>query len=449
MKGQRRRLVGGCLLLTTLASIYILTMATSTATNDANSATLTGWRIASTGQPWLEGLDHAALTGRDNLWLTEASNGHVVATRSPGPISAAVPGYLAARLVGVTDYSMVPGSVMAALLTTGALGLFYLSIRPRTGPVPAAIAVGAFGLTTPVWSVSADSLWTHPITVLGIAGMALGCARERWWLVGMFGGVALWGRLHTAVIVAVLGLALAWTYRQPRIAAVVGSVSACWLGLTFVWSRWVYGEWRFAGGYSVGPYAENAADVSDFTQVITNQAGHWIAPDRGLLVWTPVLLLLVPALVRSWRDLPAWTRWLAGGGLLYIVIQGQLNGFTGGYGFYGYRLSLELLACLLPAYAMSAGRVGRIGRALLGPVLGLQFAVIAFGAGGDGGLLSEDEVWTNNSFVHAATEAPILWAWAGILTVLGHLIARVMRRRGAVAAAHSRFAGAGDHLDRV
>lgn len=451
MMSQPRRLLGGLLLLAAVMFVYGLTMATSYVTNDVHSASIAAWRIASTGEPWLEDVDHAALTGRDDLWVGEATNGHVVSFRSPGPVAAAVPGYVVAGFVGATQYTMVPGSATAVLLTTAALALLHQALRPRTGPVVSMIAVGAFGLTTPVWSVSADSILTHPVTLLGIAGMAFGCARERWWLVGMFGGVALWGRLHTVVIVAVLGLGLAWAHQRPRIATVVGTVSACWLGLSLLWGRWVYGEWRLAGGYPVEAYADRAVGApAGIWDLVANHAGFWIAPDRGLLVWTPVLLLLAPALVRSWPDLPLWSRWLVAGGLLYTLIQGQLNAFTGGSGFYGYRLSLELLTCLMPAYAMAVHSAGRVGGALLGPVLGLQFAVIAVGAPGDGGMLPMSEAWTNHSFIHAATEIPILFAWAIMMTLLGHLAAVAVRRRGGLTFPYSsRSPDAGDHFNRV
>ncbi len=66
-------------------------------------------------------------------------------------------------------------------------------------------------------------MWTHPVTLLGIGGMAWAASRDRWWLVGLFGGVALWGRLHTALIVAILGLAVAVARRRPRIALQAGS----------------------------------------------------------------------------------------------------------------------------------------------------------------------------------------------------------------------------------
>lgn len=202
------------------------TLATDRVSNDVTSASLASWQIAQTGTPWLEDVDWQNYQRESQLWIGEAANGHTVAFRSPGPVAAGIPAYLTARVVGVDGYSPIPGSVLAVLLTAAALALLFPAIRTRLEPRVAAAAVLALGLTTPVWSVSADALWTHPVTLLGIAGMAWASARERWWLVGLFGAVALWGRLHTTVIVALLGLLLCYTRRRPTITLKVGVVSA-------------------------------------------------------------------------------------------------------------------------------------------------------------------------------------------------------------------------------
>lgn len=416
-------------LLGVLMCAFGSTMATTLVTNDVTSASLASWRIAQTGTPWLEDIDWQSYEQQSALWVAEAENGHEVAFRSPGPVAAGVPAYAVARLVGADDYSMIPGSVTAALLTTLAMLLLYGALRPRAGTRLALGATLAVGLTTPVWTVSADSLWTHPVTLLGIAGMAYATVRERWWLVGLFGGVALWGRLHTAVIVAVLGLVLSWIRRDPRICLLVGSVSSAFLGLSLVWGHWMYGSWSPAGGYSVDSYAERALTTTDLSDQLVNHLGLWIAPDRGILVWTPVLLLLLPALLRGWRTLPDWSRVLLGAGLVYTLIQGQLNGFSGGSNFYGYRLTLELLLCVAPAFALSVPHAGRLARRLLGPVLGIQFAAFSLGSTGDGGLLPENKAWIANSFTHVLAEQPGLWMWPLLMAIIGYVVGRAVEHR--------------------
>lgn len=438
-------------LMALLGSIYLVTLATYDVTNDVQTTSLTSWRIAETGGPWLDGYDYSEWEpGANKLWVAEAANGHVVGFRSPGPVAAGVPAYVVTRLMGAEEYSLIPGSVMASLLTTVALGLMFLALRDRLGDGIAAGAVLALGLTTPVWSVSADALYTHPVTILGIAGMAWAASRDRWWLVGLFGGVALWGRLHTVLIVAVVGLAVAIARRRPRLAIQAGITSGLGLLLAIAWGRWVYGTWSPAGGYSVSGYTERATSTSSPLDSVINQLGLWVAPDRGILVWTPAILLLLPSVVRSWRELPDWSRWLAVSGILYTLVQGQLNGFSGGSSFYGYRLTLELLLCLFPAYALSFPRTGRWARNLLGPLLGLQFAAFSLGASGDGGMLKESEIWTDNSFVHALTVAPVVTVWPILMIVLGAAVGRRLQRRAAVEAPEDDSdVVARDELDRV
>jgi alpha-1,2-mannosyltransferase len=162
---------------------------------------------------------------------------------------------------------------------------------------------------------------------------------------------------------------------------------------------------------------------------VVNHLGLWVAPDRGILVWSPVLLVLLPAVVRSWRSLPDWSRWLLGGGVVYTLVQGQLNGFSGGSGFFGYRLSLELLMCAAPAFVLSLGAMGSWARAWLGPVLGLQFGAFALGAVGQGGILNENHLWTQNAYVYALTHAPVLLVWLALTVFLGWATARVVRDR--------------------
>ncbi len=70
-------------------------------------------------------------------------------------------------------------------------------------------------------------------------------------------------------------------------------------------------------------------------------------------MWTPVVLLLLPALRRGWLEIPSWSKLLALGGFVYTCAQLRINYFPGGDGFYGYRHGLELLTCLTPMLAFA------------------------------------------------------------------------------------------------
>jgi alpha-1,2-mannosyltransferase len=142
-------------------------------------------------------------------------------------------------------------------------------------------------------------------------------------------------------------------------------------------------------------------------------------------VWTPLALLLVPALVRSWRSIPDWSRSLLVGGLAYTLVNTAMNTFTGGDGFYGYRYGLELLACAAPALALSHERMGRVERTLFGPVAGLQAFAFLLGATLEGATLSQTAAWHQNAFVHAVDGAGIAgWLTPAVAAGVGYLAAR-------------------------
>ena len=378
------------------------------------SANFASWHLATTGSPWIDGVAIPQLEGNPQIgvWIQEAPNGHTVVARSPGVVAAGLPAYWLAQPAQMT---LAPGALTAAVLTAVSVLLVFLAVRTRLTPRESALVALLFGFATPVWTISADGLWPHTLTGVGIAGMAWAAATSRWWLVGVFGGITLWGRLHAAVIVGVLGLALGWRRREPGIVARVAVSSGAFLVASCVWSRWMYGSWdpraSYGGGVSVSGFAENHLSV-------VNHLGMWVSPDRGILVWTPVLVLLLPALVRSWREIPDWSTTLLLAGVGYTVLQSSLITFTGGDHFYGYRLGLEFLTCATPALAFAASRAGQLARALLGPVLALQTFAMLIGACFPQVYGREDRVWTHNALVDVLVDTGWFGATLAVAAVL-------------------------------
>lgn len=391
---------------------------------DYYTANYASWHLAHTGSPYLgdetiPGLEDDPEVG---TWIKSGDHGNVI-SRFPGVVAIALPAYWVAEAVNQADeMTVVPGAITAAGASALALLLMFLALRTRLSERRAAVSALMLGFATPMWSISADAVWPHTVTVLGIAGMAWASATRRWWAVGLFGGIALWGRLHAAVIVAVLGVVLGWRERKPSITVVIGAVSATFLVLLCAWTRWMYGTWSPTGSYN-----DSVFDVApQGVERLTNQLGMWIAPDRGILVWTPVLVLLAPALFRAWSGLPDWSRALFVGGLAYTVIQTFLITFTGGDNFYGYRLGLEFLACATPAYAFSAPLAGELARKLLTPVLALQVAAFSLGAVFNRAFLPEEDAWHDNGFLFVMRE---LWPVGPVLVVLVVAGAVLVQRR--------------------
>ncbi|WP_377323321.1 hypothetical protein ACFJIY_01580 [Pimelobacter simplex] len=432
MPDRRRR---GFVLLTLAASvIFGLSALHVPRTTDVVSSDVAAWKIATTGSPWLDDAhDDAALPDKwttDYLFTTtNPDNGEKVIARSAGPIIVAIPAYVVQKLLTGGDsadvVSFVPASLTAALLAVIALLLLAGSI-PRSVPLPVIVAgAAALAFTTPYWTVVGASLWPHTVTAVGIGGMAWAAHRERWWLVGLFGGVAMVGRLHLALTVAVLGLVVALARRRPRIALEVAATSVPAIGLLAVWGHWFYGSWSPTTGYAAGDLAAWPA-TRTWWQQLGDLAGVFVSPGYGVLVWTPVLLLVAPAVVRSWRTAPDWTRGLALGGLVYLLVQVYLNPYHGGNGFWGYRLPLEALCCAFPLIMVSLHRMGARARAWLTPVLGYQLGTIALGAALGLGLVQRTASWGWRHYtIASAAQASV--AVVLVMIVLGLVTAYVAR----------------------
>jgi alpha-1,2-mannosyltransferase len=383
------------------------------------SGNYSSWHLVSSGTPWLDGEPIPELDGNPEraVWVQDpAPNGHTVIARSPGVVAAGLPAYWLAQADHMT---LLPAALTAAALTALSLLFVFLALRTRLSERYALVATGALGFATPVWTISADGIWPHTITGMGIAGMAWGAATKRWWLVGLFGGVTLWGRLHAAIVVAVLGLLAGRAERRLRVVLLVAVPSTAFLAAQCAWSYWMYGSWSPLASYG------GSGSVSGFTEShfsLSNHAGMWLAPDRGILVWSPIILVLLPALVRAWRELPGWSRGLLCGGLLYTLVQTSLITFTGGDYFYGQRLGLELVVSATPAFAFAARRAGPVAARLLGPVLAVQVLAMLLGALFPGLFLVESRVWVDNAFARVVWETspagPILVAIVAFLGVL-------------------------------
>ncbi|GAA4095331.1 hypothetical protein GCM10023066_36560 [Nocardioides kongjuensis] len=359
-------------------------------TGDVWSADLGAWRLATTGTPWIDevspdqlppwpGVDGVESSG---LWTaTNPDNGHRVVARSPGPVLAGVPAYAIAALLsgdGTGSFSDVPGSLTAALLVAAAATLLLLATAKLVGHRAALACTAALAVGTPLWSIAGNDLWPHSVGVLGIAGMAWAASRERWWLVGVLGGVALVGRLHLAVAVAAVGVGVALARRRPGIALRVAGGSLPFLAASSAWGQWLYGSWSPTTGYSSSTLGAWPASRS-WPERAGDLAGVLVSPGVGILVWTPCLLLLVPFLRGAWRAAPDWVRALSAGGIVYLLIQVYLNPFQGGTGFWGYRLPLETLCACFPLLALAAARMGRRARTAAAVLVGLQVGLLSIG----------------------------------------------------------------------
>ncbi len=352
-----------------LLGLYLLT-ASWTLPYHIDTATnvFTAWELGTDGDVFLE--DHEVLVSpeyvRTIAWIVPAQDS-VAAQYPPGAPALAAPLYAvwpaeaqrievyneAAPDVAPVEILMPPlgpaaiTSAVVAALVAGLLGVAFSRVTDtRTAVIGAYVA----GLGTGLWSVAADSLWQHGPAMLWIVTGTLLSASHRW-LAGLGFGAAVLTRPHTAVIAAANGLTQAWQRRSIRPAVEIGVGSALGLAALIGFNALVFGSPSITGGYS-DSFATNAtsAEVSGFFRNIFLALVH---PTRGLLVYSPFLILLIPGIPAAWRKAPAWVRGSALGGLIYLLVQLKANRYSGGDSFWGYRYPLEMLAAAAPLLLLS------------------------------------------------------------------------------------------------
>jgi alpha-1,2-mannosyltransferase len=356
----------------TAFSVYALTISHVGVNTDALANSLSAWRIATTGQPWMDGLDLQE-AGKVTHFV-EGRDGHIVTTATPGPKIGAAPFYLGSS-GEQGSHTYLPGSLAAALWTSVAMALLYACLAGVVSRRRAIAATAVAAFATPVWSVSANALWTHPIDVLGLSLAALALRKDRLWLAGVGFAVGELARPHVAVIAAVVGVLLAWRTRNLRPLLRIGLMAAGGMLVLAAWSRYNSGVWNPLGGYDAAP----SIDYADSAGASLGALGFFFSPARGLFLWTPLLLVLLLPTWRGWSAAPAWTRALALGGIAYTALQIYSNPY-GGDGFWGYRHGLELIVCLAPLLTVASQRMTSRANGFLSIAVGLQFALIALGS---------------------------------------------------------------------
>lgn len=436
-----------------LLSVYVPTVGRTLPDIDAYSATLEAWRIATAHTPWFDGFDFSQMSRviapqYVQIWIDHNGAGHLVSFRSPGVVLAAIPAYwLRGGTSDPTGYSLVPGGVTAALLTATAMVFFFLLVRRCLPLLASLVATAVLGLATPMWSDAAHWMFTHSLTVVGILGMAWAADRDRWRTAGLLGALGILGRLHVGAIVAVLAIGIGITRRDWRPALRIALPTVVLLAGGSLWSHHLYGRWSPSGGYDSqgilsslwhGSTGDSPTIGHGRAADLFNQIGLWLSPGSGLLVWTPLIVVLAPALVRSWGRQPDCARLLVLGGVVYALVQGQIDGFSGGTGFWPYRLMLEPLCCFAPALAFAVPEMGPWARRLAPWVVGLMFAGTATGAMHATTVREGHEVttwvpftddWHSNSYLHLLRHGDA-WAWSllGAGLVVGAVLWWLLRQ---------------------
>lgn len=302
--------------------------------NDTQSAAIAAWQLAIHGNATLTAFQgHVA-------WLYSVG-GRDVTNRLPGTIFWATPFY------AVLGRGSVPGVYPSALAASAASALavaFAFSLCCRLVSRRAALVAAAlFAFATGTWTVSADQLWTHGPAQAAILLTLVFAVRNQWLLAGLPAGFAILIRPHLGVVALILGVAAVMRTKQPR-PLLIGVGALAGAAILLAYNNALWGGISIFGGYNQPVLASD----HKFAALVIGFLGDFVSPERGVLVMTPALLLLLPGTRAAWRVAPYWVHWSTAAGFAYLVLQLWGIRFGGGDGFYSYRTTLETLSLCVP-----------------------------------------------------------------------------------------------------
>jgi hypothetical protein len=239
----------------------------------------------------------------------------------------AAPVFAAARALFVLDETgtALAGKLAASLLSALAAGVLFLSVGQRHAGDDATGTAMVFALGTSVWSTS-QALWQHPAAVLFLSIAILFMLKAEYEPVwggraGLPLALAVAARHADVALVGVLalGFVLRWPRRLPWL--LVWAAPAVAFVLLY--------QWAYFGSPLRHGFTGRLDGFSEPWGV--GHLGLLVSPAKGLLVFTPVVLVAVVGLARAFlRGERALAATLGAAALAHFVLMGRWKEWHGG-----------------------------------------------------------------------------------------------------------------------
>jgi hypothetical protein len=320
---------------------------------DTRPTAMVPFAILRTGRIGFASLEELGLASQP-YWLVRAG-GSLVSRYPIGSAILTLPVFAPAALgrfdLAAPERLAALEQIAAAALTACGVALLYLALRRLAGEGAATWACSAYVLGTGILPCVGQRLWQHTGAVFalsaGVAGLV--CTRAplaRGALVGFAVGVAVACRPVDALLAVAFLAAVAWDDRRALPSALLGLAAP--LALAALYNARVFGNALATG------YGSEAAWGWRFgwLDLIDGEPGILISPARGLLVYSPVLLLAIAPL---WRASGKF-RILLGGAAAYSLAMGGWWAWHG-----GSSPGPRMLADTLPVLALGLALAVRDG----------------------------------------------------------------------------------------
>jgi hypothetical protein len=382
-------------------------------------------------RPPLDPTKYPGITSGEYPYMIEQEWGHLFYFYPPGSSILSVPFVAVLNFYGFSpvgpndEYDpngelAIQGRIAAVLMAAFTACVFLMAnLLTASRGWSYVIAFGtAFG--TQIWSTASRVLWSHTwgVLLLGLAILYLVGGEQRRWRVNpvILATLMVWTffvRPTNAIAYAAVSVYVVLRLRSILVGYLVTSLA--WMGTLVLYSEFYFGEilpaqYRQAGGFEL-----NVADQ------LWALAGLLVSPSRGVLIFSPVLLVVCLWLLRYWRWLPSRGLVLVAVSVcgLQVLLLTSWKVWWGGFAF-GPRLLtdvvpwLSLLATAAVVAWRRAGLSASAGRArirgselvLAGVLLGLSVWIHWRGAN------SIATAWWNVSPVSLDVAPGRVWDWS-------------------------------------
>lgn len=318
---------------------------------DTHVTEFTALSLAADGDEDLREYPALVETGLARGYMTRTPGGAVVSNYPLAPAVIAAPAYWLAVRVGWIDptapvdarVEAVGKAVASALVSIAGALLFVMTSRQHGRRVALAVMI-AIALGTPLWSSASQALWTHAPAAAALAAALL--------LIGNGG--------PTRAAAAGAAFGVAATCRPLLIAFLIGALTdllrtddrrSVWLGtgaLLVLIPIAAYNIIRFDSALG-GLTALEAAAVHQQTHLVsgawsgnlvTGLAGIAVSPNRGIVVYSPILLFASVGAWRARENVSLLLRVVAPMAA-YLIAWGQYAVWWGGHS-YGPRYAADI-----------------------------------------------------------------------------------------------------------
>lgn len=321
------------------------------------------------------------------------------------PLYAVPNWYLSAAGIGYDDVRarvviVVMERLCATLLTTLAAMLLYRVLCRLVSWRWALALTLIYALGSNTWVIASQALWPHTLVNLALVLLAYvfvadSVSRPALVCAGLVTAVMVAERPQT-IGIAAIAAAYVWRYHRRNILMFVGLPGAAGL-LVAIYNLQTFSN--LAGAYVHFDHFS--------TPLWTGLAGLLVSANRGLLVFTPIMLFGFIGAVMVWRrPSPPWLRWMVFALGWHLMLYGMFDEWWAGYTF-GPRYLTEMLPIL--TLLMVYGLVPYVRTPLAYAAVAL---VALYGVAVQGiGVYWDDDSW-NREPVSLRQNPRRVWDWS-------------------------------------